>query len=97
MDALTIYSAYMTGVVALVGLWSIRMPDENLRIVFILALLWPLSLVAIGATVVGTAAGWHMDLAKGASLFGCRKATNPKVNGFAVTVFRQEFQFYSFK
>ena len=97
MDALTIYSAYMTGVVALVGLWSIRAPDENLRIVVLLAIFWPLSVVAIVSMFLMNATGWTVDVAKGTKLFGFRRPTNPQARGFALTAFGTEFQFYAVK
>ena len=88
-------TAYLAGVVALIGLWAVRVPHEDVRMVFLLALLWPLSITAILGTMLLNATGWDMDMAKGIKLFSYRKPTNPEVRGFAFTVLYQEFQFYA--
>ena len=82
MDMITVYLA---GALVLNGAFALRSPHEDCRIVFILALVWPLSLLAILFMFVLTATGWNMDLAKGAKAFGFRKPTNPKLTGFAFT------------
>lgn len=94
MDFIT---AYLAGIVVFIGMFAVRAPHEDLRIVFILSLVWPLSIVVILGMVLLTVIGWHMDMAKGKTMFGARKASNPKVRGFAFTVLFQEFQFYSFR
>jgi len=94
MDFLTAYATYATGVIFFVGMFAARVPREDVRIVFLLALLWPLSILAILGMVVLTLVGWNMDMAKGAKAFGFRRPTNPKIKGFAFTVLYQEFQFF---
>ena len=91
MDMITVYLA---GALVLNGAFALRSPHEDCRIVFILALVWPLSLLAILFMFVLTATGWNMDLAKGAKAFGFRKPQNPEIKGFAFTVLFQEFQFF---
>ena len=88
-------TAYLAGVVALIGLWAWRVPHENIRTVFVLALIWPGSILAILAVLVLNATNWDVDVAKGTKMFGFRKPTNPNARGFAVTVFGTEFQFYT--
>lgn len=95
MDFLTAYAIYMTVAILIVGLWAARVPHEDVKIVFILALIWPLTVISIGGLMLLNASGWDMDMAKGATWFGFRLATNPKMKGFAVTVLKQEFQFYT--
>jgi hypothetical protein len=97
MDFLTAYAIYATGAILLVGAFAARVPHENVRIVFLLGILWPLSVVAILFMLVVTATGWDMDLAKGAKAFGFRKPGNPQIKGFAVTVLFQEFQFFKMR
>jgi hypothetical protein len=97
MDALTMYAAYMTAVVALVGLWAARVPHENIRTVLVLSLVWPLSILAILGFIAMDAIGWNMDTAPSDKLFGFRRATNPKAKGFAVAAFGVELQFYKMK
>lgn len=94
MDFITAYAIYATGVILLVGAFAARIPHEDVKIVFLLGVMWPVSIVAILGTVILNATGWEMDLAKGAKMFGVRKSTNPAVRGVAFTVLKQEFQFF---
>jgi hypothetical protein len=94
MDFLTAYAIYATGAILLVGAFAARIPHEDVAVVFLLAVFWPLSILGILFMMLLTATGWNMDLAKGAKLFGVRKSTNPAVKGFAFTVLKQEFQFF---
>ena len=95
MDILTAYAIYMTGVILLVGLWAARVPHEDVRTVFALALMWPLSLLAVLGMMIMTATGWDIDAVKSTKTFGFRRPTNPLARGFAVTAFGVEFQVYS--
>ena len=88
-------TAYLAGIVALIGLWAWRVPHEDIRIVFLLSLAWPASIVAVIAMIVLNATGWELDFDKGSKQFGFRRPTNPNAQGFAVTVFGTELQFYS--
>lgn len=90
-------TAYLVGFVALVGMFAIRAPHENLRTVFALAVMWPLSIAAILAMILMTFTGWNLDAAKGTKMFGFRRASNPQVKGFAITIFYGEVQFYKVK
>ena len=97
MDFITAYAVYMTVAVLVVGLWALRVPHEDVKIVFILSMLWPLSLTAILGMVILNATGWNMDMAKGKTMFGVRKPVNPEIRGFAFTVLFQEFQFFKMR
>lgn len=92
MDYIT---AYLAGALVLVGMFAVRVPHENVRTVFALALMWPVTIAAILFMLVLNATGWNLDAAKGKKMFGFRKATNPQVRGFAFTFLFQEFQFYT--
>jgi hypothetical protein len=94
MDMIT---AYMAGALVLIGLWALRVPHEDVRIVFILAILWPVTILAILGGMLINATGWNMDLARGAKMFGVRKPTNPELKGVAFTVLFQEFQFFKMR
>jgi hypothetical protein len=89
--------AYLVGVVVLQGLFAIRAPREEALTVFVLCLFWPVSVVLIAGMFLLSAVGWDIDTAENTKMFGFRKPTNPKVRGFAITVFGTEIQFYSMK
>ena len=95
MDILTAYVVYMTGAILFVGMFAARVPYENIRTVFVLALMWPLSILAILCMVILSFTSWNFDVAKSDKMFGSRKSTNPNVRGVAVSVFGTELQFYS--
>lgn len=88
-------TAYLAGIVVLVGMFAVRAPHEDLRTVFALALMWPVSIAAILFMVILSFTGWNLDAAVGKTMFGFRKASNPQVKGFAVTLFYGEVQFYT--
>ena len=87
-------TAYLVGFVILVGMFAVRVPHENVRTVFALALAWPVSILAILFMVVLSITGWDLDTAKSNKMFGFRKPTNSQVRGFAVTLFYGEVQFW---
>jgi hypothetical protein len=89
--------AYLVGVVVLAGLFAMRVPHEDLRVVFVLSVFWPVSITLIVLMFILEAVGWDIDVAEGRKMFGFRKPTNTKVRGFAVTLFGTEIQFYSMK
>lgn len=92
MDFIT---AYLAGIVVVNGLWALRVPHENVRIVFVLALVWPLTILAVLFMVAVTATGWAFDVDTAAGLmYNFRKPTNPKAKGFALCLLGVEFQLY---
>jgi hypothetical protein len=85
---------YLSGALAFVGMFALRAPHENLRTVFALAIMWPLSILVILFMIVLVFIGWNMDSAMNTKMFGFRRPTNPGVKGFAITIFYVELQFY---
>jgi len=86
--------AYLVGVIVLIGLFAVRVPHEDVRVVFTLALMWPVSILAILGMMILNATGWDMEVASNEKMFGFRRPTNPKVKGFAVTALTVELQFF---
>ncbi len=89
--------AYLVGIVVLAGLFAIRAPHEELRVVLALSVFWPISIVLIALMFLLSAVDWDIDTAPSTKRFGFRKPTNTKVRGFAVTLFGTEIQFYTMK
>ena len=95
MDFITAYAIYMTVAILVVGLWATRVPHENVKIVFILALVWPITVVAILGFVLIQATGYDFDVDTSAGkMFNFRRPTNPKAKGFALCLLGVEFQVY---
>ena len=90
-------AAYLAGIVVLAGLFAIRAPHEELRVVLAISVFWPVSVLLIALMFLLSAVKWDIDTAPSTKRFGYRRPTNPKVKGFAVTVFGTEIQFYSLK
>ncbi len=92
MDYIT---AYLAGMVLFNGMFAVRAPREDCRIVFILALVWPLSILAILFMFVITATGWNFDVDTNAGkMYNFRRPTNPNAKGFGLCLLGVEFQFY---
>ena len=88
-------TAYLVGMVVVNGAFAVRIPREDCRIVFILALAWPLSILAILFMLIVTVTGWDFDIDTSAGkMFNFRKPTNPKAKGFALCLLGIEFQLY---
>ncbi len=88
---------YLSGALAFVGMFAIRAPHENLRVVFALAIMWPLSILLILAFVLMSFTKWNLDVERGNKMFGIRRPTNTNVKGIAITVFGEELQFWKLK
>ena len=88
---------YLVGALVLVGMFAVRVPHEDVRVVFTLALAWPLSIAVIVFLFVLNATGWNLDAAKGTKMFSFRRPTNTAVRGFAVTIFYGEVQVWKSK
>jgi len=91
MDYTTIY---MLGFILTVGAFAIRAHNVDIRTLFVIALAWPLSVLFTLLIVLLGMFRWDLDVAASAKTFGFRKATNPKMRGFAVIVFGTEIQVY---
>jgi hypothetical protein len=95
MDFITAYAIYMTVAILVVGLWATRVPHEDIKVVFILAIVWPITITAILGFVLIQATGWDFDVDTSAGkMFNYRKPTNPKAKGFALCLLGVEFQVY---
>ena len=95
MDFITAYAIYATGAILLVGAFAARIPHEDVAVVFLLAMFWPVSVLAILFMLVVTATGWDFDVDTNAGkMFNFRKPTNPKAKGFALCLLGIEFQLY---
>ena len=85
---------YMSGMILLMGAFALRVPNENCSTMFMLGLIWPLSIVLTVFMVILMFTDWKLEVVKGTKMFGARKSTNPKVCGFAVTIFGEEVQLF---
>ncbi len=98
MDLLTAYAIYATGAILLVGAFAARVPHENVSTVFVLGLLWPVSVLAILGMVLLTVIGWNFEVDTNAGkLLHFRRPTNPNARGFAVCILGVELQFFKLK
>jgi len=91
MDYTTIY---MLGFILTVGAFAVRAHDVDTRTLFVIAIAWPLSMVFALVIFLLSLVKWDMDVTESTQMFGFRKSTNPKMQGFAVTAFGTEIQVY---
>ena len=95
MDFITAYAIYMTVAILVVGLWATRVPHEDIKVVFILAIVWPFTITAILGFILLQATGYEFDVDTSAGkMFNYRKPTNPKAKGFALCLLGVELQVY---
>ena len=89
-----IVTGYLAGVALMLIFAAFRDPRGEVRAFAILCLAWPLTLLFIIAVNLFELTGWHFDFDKTAKMFGARRATNPQVKGWAVTVLWLEFRVF---
>jgi hypothetical protein len=89
--------AYLVGFIVTVGAFAVRVPDLESRTLFLIAIAWPLSMAFAVFIYLLSLVNADMDVQDSPKMFGFRKATNPEVKGFAVTVFHSEVQFWKKK
>lgn len=95
MDYITAYAIYMTVAILIVGLWAVRVPHEDIKVVFILAIVWPFTVVAILGFVLLQATGWTFDVdTRAGKMFNFRRPTNPNARGFGLCLLGVELQVY---
>ena len=87
-------TAYLVGALATLVLFAIRTPDTEVRPAAVICAFWPVIVPLILLTVLFDAFGWNFDFDPVKVPFGFRKATNPNVNGFAITILFVEFKVY---
>ncbi len=88
-------TAYLAGIVVVNGLWAMRVPHEEVRMVFLLALFWPVTILAVLFMVAITATGWTFDVDTTAGkMYNFRRPTNPNARGWALCLLGVEFQLY---
>ena len=88
---------YMVSILAFQALAAWRTPNQDFLVAFIGSVFWPFFLVLIIGAFALDAIGWDMDVARNDKMAYFRKPTNPKVKGYAITLFTFEFQFYKTK
>ncbi len=93
MDYITIY---FVGFILTVAAFAIRAGEVEARPLFVLSLVWPLSLISIVFILICDFFGLNIEVSGSNARFGYRRATGPSVRGFAVTLFRIEVRVYSF-
>jgi len=88
---------YVVIVFVLQAIAAVRTPREDCQVVVFATVFWPLMVVLVAGSLALDYIGWGFDAVKGAKWFGFRKPTNTQVRGFAITLFRIEFQMWKAK
>jgi len=83
---------YVAVIFVLQAIAAVRTPREDAQVVIFATVFWPLMIVLIAGSFALEFAGVGFDMVKGAKWFGIRRPTNTQVRGFAITLFRVEFQ-----
>ena len=83
---------YVVIVFVLQAIAAVRTPHEDCQIAIFATVFWPLMIILVGGSFLLDAVGLGFDMVKGTKMFGARRPTNPEIKGFALTLFRVEFQ-----
>jgi hypothetical protein len=85
---------YMAGIIIMMIAFAIRTSNTDIAPALILSVFWPLSILVMiiikGLWIIK----WDIDIVGVNKWFGYRKSTNPKVRGFAIIIFKLEFQLW---
>ena len=93
---MTIFIIYIIGIITMMIAFAIRTQVDTWS-TLLLSTFWPLSLFLLMVIKFLWTIDCDMDIVTGEKWFGYRKPDNPKLDGFAVTIVKLEFQFWSKK
>jgi hypothetical protein len=85
---------YMAGIIIMMIAFAIRTENADISSAVILSVFWPLSILAMIILKGLWLINWDIDIVGVNKWFGYRKPTNPEVKGFAIIIFRLEFQLW---
>ena len=88
---------YMAGVIIMMIAFAVRTSNVDIDSAVILSIFWPLSILAMILLKSLWTFNWDMDIVGVNKCFGYRKPTNPEMKGFAVIIFKLEFQLWKRK
>jgi len=88
---------YLVGIVVMFAVSAWRIEHHEVRAIFYLSLLWPVSVILITGTIVADKLNykpkWSFNAGYNPKFFAFRKPDDGQP-GFAITVFKIEFQFW---
>lgn len=87
-------TGYMAGFMATMIIAAIRTPNNELRGVTIVCLMWPITMFLIIAAIILDMFNIAFDINRGTKMFGIRKSPEKNISGVGITVFGYEFQIY---
>jgi len=85
---------YMAGVIIMMIAFAIRTSNTDITSAVILSIFWPLSILTMIIIKSLWTINWDIHVVGVNEYFGYRKPNNSEVKGFAVTIFKLEFQFW---
>jgi len=85
---------YMAGVIIMMAAFAIRTENQDIAPALILSAFWPISILVMIILKCLWILNWDMDIVGTDKWFHYRKPTNPEVRGFAINIFKLEFQFW---
>jgi hypothetical protein len=84
---LEMFTAYLTGVVAVMIYTAVKAPDNDMRPVLFISLAWPITIPFILLILILDKFSIEFDIAKSSNMFGIRKSPMQNVKGFGVSIF----------
>lgn len=87
---------YLLGFMAFMALCAIRNVDAEIRLIYLLGVFWPISLIIMVITKICWIIKWDFGFDYNKKIFGFRRP-NDNWPGFAITIFHGEFQFWKLR
>ncbi len=92
---------YAIGYVAIIfvlqAITAVRNPYESTQTVFVATVFWPFIMLLVAGSFALDAIGWNFDMVRSPNWIGFRKSPNPKIRGYAVSLFKFELQLFKVK
>jgi hypothetical protein len=85
---------YMAGIIIMMIAFAIRTTGQDIAPAVLLSIFWPISILVMIILKGLWAINWDIDIVSTNKWFHYRKPTNPEVRGFAINIFKLEFQFW---
>lgn len=85
---------YMAGIIIMMVAIAVRTSNTDIAPALILSVFWPLSILVMIILKGLWTINWDIDIVEVNKWFGYRKPNNPNVRGFAIIIFKFEFQLW---
>ncbi len=88
---------YVATIIVLQAFIAVRNPHVDVKTFFVSTVFWPFIMILVAGSFALDAIGWNFDMVRSPNWIGFRKSPNPKITGYAVSLFKFELQLFKVK